>query len=134
MEQLVKNLTQKNEDLAMQSAREILDSANVQAFEKLSEKSEFLFEKLAKTRSCVCILIGTPARDVFHMSEVISSVKHLYLKRRKRGKIFGLVKPFFVLSRIFGYNELTLSALKRKLEHFKALIFAFFIFHGSILL
>ena len=44
MEQLVKNLTQKNEELAMQSAREIIDGANIAAFEKLCEKSDFLFD------------------------------------------------------------------------------------------
>ena len=44
MEQLIKNLTQKNEDLAMQSAREIINGANVEAFKKLSEKSDFLFD------------------------------------------------------------------------------------------
>ena len=44
MEQLVKNLTQKNEDLALKSAAEIINGANVAAFEKLCEKSDFLFD------------------------------------------------------------------------------------------
>lgn len=44
MEHLIKNLTQKNEEIALKSAKEILDGALFEAFEKLSEKSDFLFD------------------------------------------------------------------------------------------
>lgn len=44
MEHLIKNLTQKNEEIALKSAKEIFDGAMLEAFEKLSEKSDFLFD------------------------------------------------------------------------------------------
>lgn len=51
MEYLIKNLTQKNEDLALKSAKQILDEGNFAAFEKLCEKSNFLFDFI---KSNVC--------------------------------------------------------------------------------
>ncbi|MBO5948344.1 hypothetical protein J6Q66_05865 [bacterium] len=51
MEYLIKNLTQKNEDLALKSAKQILDEGNFEAFEKLCEKSDFLFDFI-KTNVC----------------------------------------------------------------------------------
>lgn len=51
MEYLIKNLTQKNEDLALKSAKQILDESNFEAFEKLCEKSDFLFDFI-KTNVC----------------------------------------------------------------------------------
>lgn len=51
MEYLIKNLTQKNEDLALKSAKQLLDEANFEAFEKLCEKSDYLFDFI-KTNVC----------------------------------------------------------------------------------
>lgn len=44
LNELVNNLTQKDEAKALQAAKSIIDTRNLAAFEKLCEKSEFLFD------------------------------------------------------------------------------------------
>jgi len=44
MNELVNNLTQKDETKALQAAKSMIDNKNVEAFKKLCEKSDFLFD------------------------------------------------------------------------------------------
>ena len=102
MEQLIKNLTQKNEELAMQSAREIINGANVEAFKKLSEKSDFLFDFV---RENVCKRLFNAATkenykniisffDIYDetYSEVFAKILSKYADDELKYELFELLK------------------------------------------
>ena len=44
MEKLIKNLTQKDEKIALDAAKELLNSKSLKAFELLVQKSDFLYD------------------------------------------------------------------------------------------